>query len=95
MASPNVLFLQEKKVVEENLLALSKMNWKKNAGIIVSARGSSGGLATLWAEDIISLENSFKTQHWIFTEIWHPASKTSLSIFNMYIHVIFQERKDC
>ena len=69
MASANVLLLQETKVVEETLLSLNKMNWKKNSGIAVSARGSSGGLATLWAENTFSLENSFKTQHWIFTEI--------------------------
>ena len=93
MASPNVLFLQETKVAEETLLSLSKMNWKKNVGIVVSARGSSGGIATLWVEDSFSLENSFKTQHWIFTEIRHLASKTSLSIFNLYVPANFQEKK--
>ena len=85
MASPNVLLLQETKVVKKNLLSLSKMNWKKNTGITVSTRGSYGELATLWVEDSFSLENSFKTQHWIFTEIRHLASKTSLSIFNLYV----------
>ena len=95
MASPNVLLLQETKVTKEILLSLSKMNWKKNAGIAVSPRGSSGGLATLWAEDSFSLENSFKTRHWIFTEIRHLASKTSLSILNLHIPVNFQEKKDC
>ena len=49
MASPNVLLLQETKVDEETLLSLSKMKWKKNTGIVVSARGSSGRIATLWA----------------------------------------------
>ena len=48
LASPNVLLLQETKVDEETILSLSKMKWKKNAGIVVSAWGSSGGLATLW-----------------------------------------------
>ena len=69
MASPNVLLLQQTKVVEKTLLSLSKMNWKKNVGITVSARGSSGGHATLREEDSFYLENSFKTQHWIFIEI--------------------------
>ena len=41
MASPIVLLLQETKVDEETLLSLSKMNWNKNVGITVSARGSS------------------------------------------------------
>ena len=66
MASPNVLLLQETKVVEETLLSISELKWKKKGGIAVSAKGSSGGLATMWVEDSFSLQNSFKTQHWIF-----------------------------
>ena len=93
--SPNVLLLQETKFAKETLLSISELKWKKKGGIIVSVKGSSSGIATMWVEDSFSLQNSFKTQHWIFTKIWHLASKTSLSIFNMYIHVIFQERKDC
>ena len=94
MVSLDVLLLQETKVDEKTLLSLSKMKWKKNTWIAVSARGSSGGLATLWAEDTFSLENSFKTQHWIFTEIRHIASKISLSIFNLYVLVNFHEKKE-
>ena len=95
MASLDVLLLQETKIEEDILLSLSKKNWKKNAGKAVSARGSSGGLATLWTEDMFSMENSFKTQQWIFTEIRHIASKISLSIFNLYVPVNFQEKKEC
>ena len=63
MASPDVLLLQETKIDEENILSLSKMKWKKNTAIAVSAQGSSSGLATLCTEDMFSMENSFKTQH--------------------------------
>ena len=48
IASPDILLLQETKIEEANLLSLSKKNWKKDAGMVVSARGSSGELATLW-----------------------------------------------
>ena len=48
MASLDVLLLQETKIEEDSILSLSKKNWKKNAGMVVSARGSSGGIATLW-----------------------------------------------
>ena len=95
MASPDVLLLQETQVDEENLLSLRKIKQKKKMGITVSERGSSSGLTTLWAQDTFSLDNSFKTQHWIFTEIQHLASKTSRSIFNMYVPVNFQEKKYC
>ena len=63
MDSPNVLLLQETKIEEDTLLSLSKNNWKNNVGKVVSARGSSGGLATVWTEELLSLENSFETQH--------------------------------
>ena len=63
MASLDVLLLQETKIEEETLFSLSKKNWKKNTGKDVSARGSFGGLATLWIEELFSMENSFKTQH--------------------------------
>ena len=42
-----------------------------------------------------SLQNYFKSQHWIFTKIWHLESNTSVSIFNMYVPINFQEKKDC
>ena len=63
MASPDVLLLQETKIEEDILLSLSKKNWKNNAGKVVSARVSSGGLETLWTEEMFSMVNSFETQH--------------------------------
>ena len=69
MASPDILLLQETKIEEDSLLSLSKKNCKKNAGMVVSAQGSSGGLETPWTEELFSLEKSFETKHWIFTEL--------------------------
>ena len=95
MASPNILLLQETKIEEGNLLSLRKKNWKKNAVKAMNAWGSSGGLATLWTEDLFSLENYFVTQHWIFIELQHTSSKISLVIFNLYVHVNSQEKREC
>ena len=67
--SLKILMLQETKNEGDILLEISKKKWKKNAGRAISARGSSGGLATLWSEDKFHLESSFETQHWIFTEL--------------------------
>ena len=41
------------------------------------------------------MENSFKTQHWIFTELRYISSKISLPIFNLYVPVNFLEKKEC
>ena len=61
----------------------------------MSARGSFGGLATLSSEDLFSLENSFVMQHWIFNELRHTSSKISLAIFNLYVPVNSQEKREC
>ena len=55
MASLVILLLQETKIEEECLLYLSKKNWTMNVGKVVSARGTAGGIATLWPENIFSL----------------------------------------
>ena len=47
MDCSDILLLQETKIEEDLLLFLSKSKWKMNVGKAVSARGTSGGLATL------------------------------------------------
>ena len=69
MVSPYVLLLQETKIDEDSLQSLSNKKWKTNVGKVVSARGSAGGIATLWTENLFSLVNSHVTQHWIFSEL--------------------------
>jgi exonuclease III len=93
--SPEILMLQETKIEGEALLDLSRMNWKRNGGKVVSARGTSGGLATVWIEDQFHLESSFETQHWIYTELRHKTSKISIALFNLYVPVQFVEKKEC
>ena len=88
-----ILLLQETKIEEESLLSLSNSKWKKKAGKVVSARGSSGGLATLWSEDKFLLKNSFTTQHWIYTELQHITSKISMPLFNLYVLENLIEKK--
>eukprot|EP00253_Pinus_taeda_P026917 PITA_26917 len=77
------------------LLEISKSSWKKSSGIAVSARGTSGGLATLWNEDKFPLINTHETLHWIFSELIHLASKLSISLVNLYVPVNYSEKRDC
>ena len=51
MVPSKILLLQETKIEEEALLLISKNKWKLTAGKGVSARGSCGGLATLWGAE--------------------------------------------
>ena len=93
--SPDILMFQETKIEMDALLEISKLKWKKNAGKAINARGSSSGLETLQSEDKFHLESSFKTQHWIFIKLQHYSSKLSFSLFNIYVPVLFSEKKDC
>ena len=64
-------------------------------GIAVSARGSAGGIATPWLENLFSLVNYHAMQHWIFTKLRHFPIKNSLALFNIYVPVNYQEKREC
>ena len=68
---------------------------RKKVGKAISTRVTSGGRATLWSDEEFSLESSFETQHWIYTELCHITSKLTLSLFNLYVMVLHLEKKDC
>ena len=95
MESFDILFLQETKIDEDLFLLLNNSKWKLNAGKAVNAKGTSGGLATLWCEANFQLKSWFVTQHWIFTELFHIPSKTYFALFNLYVPVNFIENKEC
>ena len=87
MASPDILLLQEMKIDEDNLMSISNMKWKLNVGKAMSARGTAGGITTLWKENSFSLEDSYIMQHWIFSEIRHTQSKFAIALFNVCVPV--------
>ena len=88
-----ILLLQERKIEEEVLLLISKNKLKLTTDKAVSARGSCGGLATLWSAEKFQLKNWFVTQHWIFSELFHLSSKISYALFNLYVPINYSEKK--
>eukprot|EP00253_Pinus_taeda_P008034 PITA_08034 len=91
----DILMLQETKKEGKALLDINKKKWKKSTGIAVSSRGSSGGLATLWIEDHFQLNKSHETQRWIYAELTHSTSKLTISLFNIYVPILYSEKRDC
>ena len=63
LAPFEILLLQETKIEEDALLLISKNKWKMNSGKAINARGSYGGLATLWCEENFQLKKEYATQH--------------------------------
>jgi hypothetical protein len=80
---------------EADLLRLSPSFWKKGPGIAVSARGASGGLATFWDSTKLELTEEIGTIHWLFTNLIHKGSGRQVSLFNLYVPVLPNEKKDC
>jgi exonuclease III len=91
----DILMLQETKIEGEALLEISKHKWQKNTGKAISARGTSGGIATLWKAEQFSLVNSYNTHHWSFTELKHTASKLTIALLDLYVPTLHNEKKDC
>ena len=77
--------------MEKHFLLIGKNNWNFNTG--KSVRGSCRGIATLWREENFQLTNWYSTQHWIFTELYHCSSKSTFSLFNLYVPVNNMEKK--
>ena len=95
IAPVDILLLQKTKIDEEALLHISKNKWKLNSGKAISAGGYYGVLETLWHEEKFYLINWYSTQHWVYTELSHLSSKSTLALFNFYVHVNYLEKKEC
>ena len=61
----------------------------------MSARGASGGLATLWDSAKLDLIEEEGTIHWLFTKLIHKDSGHLVSLLNMYVPVSLAEKKEC
>jgi hypothetical protein len=71
------------------------MFWNKGAGAAVSARGASGGIGSLWNSSTFELLKTEHYIHWILTILLHKESGIQVSIFNLYVLVLLEEKKDC
>jgi len=91
----DVLMLQETKTEGEILPNTSNTKWKFDSGKVISARGLAGGIGTFWSRNLFTLGRFHETQHWIYTELWHTASKAKLDLFNMHVPVHYEEKKEC
>ena len=80
---------------EEDLLRTSSAFWKNGPGWEVSTRGASGGLETFWDSAKLDLVEEEGTTHWLFTKLYHKGSGHLVSLFNLYVHVSINEKKDC
>jgi hypothetical protein len=73
-------------------MIIGKMHWKRSEGTLVSSKGASRGIFTLWDNSSIHLEILHQTQDWVLICITHNSGK-HLNIFNVYMLVDYKEKE--
>jgi exonuclease III len=91
----DLLLVQETKLEESEFLQTSARLWKKGAGVAISARGASGGIGSLWNSSTLEILKTKYYTHWILTNLLHKESGIQVSIFNLDVLVLPEEKKDC
>ena len=92
---PEILLVQETKMEETATLQAGNKLWKKGPGIGNNSRGASGGIATFWDATLYDLEDEERMLHWVFTKLIHKHSGRNVSLFNLYVPVLYSKKKDC
>ena len=77
---------------KETFLQVSGNFWKKG-GLVVSSRGGSEGIGTLWDDKTFELIKSKHFLHWILAKLVHKVSNIQVSVFNIYVHALYVEKK--
>jgi exonuclease III len=90
-----ILLIQETKMEGQDFLSKEKSLWNTSKGIAESARGASGGLGTLWNSKKYDLIKYETCKHWIFTNLLHLDTGRQVSLFNLYVPVLLEEKKIC
>lgn len=93
-SNAEILLIQETKMEGQDFLKKSKARWK-SSGIAESARGASGSLGTIWNSKKYDLIMHEARKHWIFTSLLHLETGRQVSLFNLYVPVLLEDKKSC
>ena len=63
ISNPDILLIQETKMEDVDFLQVSNIFWKNSEGLVVSARGASGGVGLLWKYSSFKLVRSQVSLH--------------------------------
>jgi hypothetical protein len=80
---------------ESEFLQTGAMLWKKGASATVSTRGASGGIGSLWNSSTFEILKTQHYIHWILTILLQKELSIQVSIFNLYVPILLEEKKDC
>jgi exonuclease III len=94
-SNSEILLIQETKMEEQDFLNITNAVWKTSKGIAESARGASGGIGTLWNHTKYDLIKYETCKHWIYTNLLHKETGRQVSLFNLYVPVLLEEKIFC
>jgi exonuclease III len=96
MTKPSVILLQETKMEASTILETTKKVFKATVGTaVISSRGASGGIVTLWDDQIWTLEVTLETQSCLLTVSKNKDNSNSISIVNVYMPTSFKDKMAC
>jgi exonuclease III len=85
MASPSIILLQETKMDSSSLLEETNKIVNNTGEVAVISQGASGGIVTLWNEQIWSSEVIFETQNWILIILKYKDNNSVIFVVNVYM----------
>jgi exonuclease III len=94
-SNSEILLIQETKMEGQEFIRKAKARWNTSKGIVESARGASGGLGTLWNSKKYDLIKHETCKHWIFTSLLHLGTGCQVSLFNLYVPALLEDKKIC
>jgi exonuclease III len=92
MASPSVILLQETKMDSSSLLEATKKVYNTTGGAVVSSHGASGGITTLWNEQIWTSEVILETQSWLLTVLKNKDNNSIIYVVNVYMPNSYKDK---
>ena len=80
---------------EDAFLQVSKFFWKYKGKAVVSSRGASGGIGTMWNDKEYDDVDIKYSTHWFLTQLRQKALNSLVSIFNIYAPNSIAEKNIC
>ena len=91
---PDILLVQETKMLEAEVMNWSSLFWKNSVGKAISSRGASGGIVTFCRTDKYKIKLAKENTHWILVEIQNKSNQESIFICNVYGPTHYRDKLD-
>jgi len=82
--SPSIVFLQETKLEEVEIMKATGNFWRDSLGSSQSSRGASRGLGIFWLNKKLTLVDEIKTKSWIMALLEDKVTGERIPFINIY-----------